>query len=123
MPIDPDEYGGNGFDFERFPFEPYPVGHVGPPDGKTIEEAFLDFHKRNPHVYDELVRLARRAQRRGVSRFGIGAMFEVLRWRYALRTQGDEFKLNNNHRSYYSRLIQHNEPDLEGFFQTRKLHA
>lgn len=109
--------------FDVFPVEPYPTDHVGPPDGLTIEEAFLRFHAANPHVYRELVALARRAKRRGARKLGVGMMFEVLRWRHTLRTGGDEFKLNNNYRSYYARLIMLRERDLAGIFETRRLHT
>ena len=101
---------------------PEPVGHVGP-NGCSIETAFREFHADNPHVYDELVMLARRARSRGAVRIGIGMLFEVLRWRYTLRTVGDDFKLNNNYRSYYARLIMMREPDLAEIFETRQLHA
>ena len=113
----------NEIEFQFYPVVEHPVAHVGPPDGMTIEEAFWRFHEANPHVYDELVMLVRRAQRRGVRKLGIGMLFEVLRWRHALRTGGDEFKLNNNYRSYYSRLMMIREPGLEGIFETRRLHA
>lgn len=109
--------------FDNYPTVPYPTGHVGPPEGMSIEQAFWVFHYANPQVYAELVMLARRAVRRGVHRIGIGMLFEVLRWRVALRTQGDEFKLNNNYRSYYARLIMSREPDLVGVFETRRLRA
>lgn len=110
------------------PFSSYPitgavVGHVGPPTGKNIEKAFLDFHRLNPHVYDELVVLTRELRSRGVMRVGIKMLFEVLRWKHLLRTSGDTFKLNNNYHSYYARLIMLNEPDLKGIFETRRLHV
>ena len=100
-----------------------PVGHVGPEPEATIREAFLRFHGDNPHIYDELVMLARRAKRRGAQRIGIGMLFEVLRWRWTLRADGDTFKLNNNYRSYYARLIMRRESDLAGIFELRALHG
>lgn len=109
--------------FDAFPVVPYPTGHHGPPEGVSIEEAFLRFHGENPQVYRELVMLARRATRAGATHLGIGMLFEVLRWRHTLRTGGDEFKLNNNYRSYYARLIMLREPDLDGVFETRRLHT
>ena len=98
-------------------------GHVGPHPEATIREAFLRFHSENPHVYAELVLLARRARRAGSQRIGIKMLFEVLRWRHTLRTGGDDFKLNNNYHSYYSRLIMTQEPDLRGVFELRRLHG
>ena len=108
--------------FESYPVVDYPAGHLGPYPEATIEEAFWRFHGDNPHVYSELVFLARRATRSGATHLGIGMLFEVLRWRHTLATGGDEFKLNNNYRSYYARLIMMNERDLVGVFETRKLH-
>jgi hypothetical protein len=90
----------------------------------TIEERFLDFHAANPWVYDELVLLARRAKRRGLKKIGIDVLFGNLRWRQAIRTSGDQgFKMNNDFRSRYPRLIMDQEPDLEGFFEVRALKA
>ncbi len=111
------------FDIFSLPVdEAAPVGHVGPRED-TIEEAFWRFHRQNPHVYAELVKLARRWKDRGIERCGIGMLFEVLRWRSGLRTGGDDFKLNNNYRSYYARLIMTREPYLADIFQLRELQA
>lgn len=109
--------------FDDLVVQPEPDGHVGPSPEATIREAFLRFHKENPHVYHELVRLTRRTVRAGATRIGIGMLFEVLRWRHTLRTGGDDFKLNNNYRSMYARLIMRTEPDLNGVFELRKLHG
>jgi hypothetical protein len=92
-------------------------------DDSHIDREFAEFHAANPHVYDELVMLARRARRAGTTRLGIGMLFEVLRWRHALRTRGDDFKLNNNYRSRYARMLMDREPDLNGVFEIRELRA
>jgi len=110
-------------DFESYPVSSAQVGHSGPSPEPTIEEAFRRFHAENPHVAQELVRLARQAKRAGATRLGMKMLFEVLRWRHTLRTGGDDFKLNNNYHAYYARLIMSENEDLEGVFETRKLHA
>ena len=51
----------------------------------------------------------------------IGMLFEVLRWEHGRATEGDQFKLNNNYRSRYARLIMTNHPELNGMFHTRTL--
>ena len=106
----------------------YPItgtvaGHVGPPAGKTIEQAFWDFHTHNPHVYRELVRLTKELVDSGSTKIGIKMLFEVLRWQHALKTHGEDFQLNNNYHSYYSRLIMTRNPKYAGIFETRQLHA
>ena len=80
---------------------------------------FAAFHACNPHVYDELVALARRLRARGIDRYGIAGLFEVLRYDYTLRTGGEPFKLNNSYRAYYARMIMANESELAGLFELR----
>lgn len=88
-----------------------------------IQYAFERFHADNPKVYSKLVELALSAKANGHERMGIGLLWERLRWYYTVEIRGnDKFKLNNNHRSRYARLIMANEPALEGFFKTRELN-
>jgi hypothetical protein len=96
---------------------------VAVPGTGSIEGNFLAFHEANPWVYRALVRLARDLHRRGRKRIGIGMLFEVLRWQHSLATvdQASDFKLNNNYRSRYARLIMDREADLAGIFETRRL--
>ena len=85
------------------------------------EAAFQAFHAENPHVYRSLVELARAAKEKGAAEIGIGMLWEVLRWRLFFETTDANFKLNNNHRSRYARLIMAQEPDLAGIFEVREL--
>ena len=91
----------------------------------TIAEQFAAFHRANPWVYEALVKLARDLVGRGRQRVGIGMLFEVLRWHYQRNTADPaaDFKLNNNYRSRYARLIMAAEPDLRRAFETRRLRA
>lgn len=103
-------------------FAAQPIVH--PRGGKTIEEAFLAFHEANPHVYELLVSLARKAKARGRSRIGMKMLYEVARWHFYLNAKSeDEYALNNNYTSRYARLMQDREPDLADMFETRKLNA
>lgn len=91
----------------------------------SIEADFQAFHAANPWVYTALVRLARDLVERGHRRIGIGMLFEVLRWQWALATvdEASEFKLNNNYRSRYARMIMARNNSLDGVFETRTLTA
>lgn len=95
------------------------------PGASSIAEAFDRFHQANPWVYTELVRLARDLHTRGRKHIGIGMLFEVLRWNWQRTTTdpNSDFKLNNNYRSRYARLIMDTEPDLTNTFETRELKA
>lgn len=92
----------------------------------TIKKSFSDFHESNPHVYDDLVRMCRKFRSRGnTGRIGIGMLFEVLRWNSHVSTIRDksDFKLNNNFRSRYARLIMKENPDLRDIFQLREIRS
>jgi CRISPR/Cas system-associated endonuclease Cas3-HD len=92
----------------------------------TIEAQFRRFNALHPAVYDELVRLCREGRAAGMERVGIGMLWEVLRWKTQLRglpALGEAFKLNNNYRSRYARLIMEREPDLADIFETRELQS
>lgn len=81
---------------------------------------FEKFHHENPHVYRKLLELAFGLKSRGRNHYGISGLFEVLRWGYAMSTTDKEFKLNNNHKPFYARLIMEREPSLKGFFDLRE---
>lgn len=89
-------------------------------DAQTTEERFAAFHAANPHVYDSLRDMALTLKAQGSRQYGMKALFEVLRFNNALRTQGDAFKLNNNYTSHYARLLMDEVPELAGFFETRE---
>ena len=86
----------------------------------TDEERFWQFHRANPQVYKELRKRALRLLAVGHRRYSIYALFNVLRWHHDIKTVGDAFKINNNHGPFYERLLMEQEPELAGFFRTRK---
>ena len=86
-----------------------------------IKEQFEAFHIENPHVYALLRELALEARKAGVRVYGISMLWEVLRWKLCVETiSNDEFKLNNNYRALYARMLMRTEPMLKDFFLTRK---
>jgi len=90
-----------------------------------LDAEFRRFHAENPHVYTALERLAFRLRNRGVQRWGVKALWEVLRYELALNTNEPvgTFRLNNNFTAYYARLLMERNPeDLGGFFETRERH-
>ena len=85
---------------------------------------FEEFHADNPRVYGVLVNLARQwVARTGRGKLGIGALYERARWEIALATADPDYKLNNNFRAYYARLIMRNNADLAGLFDLRSSEA
>ena len=57
-------------------------------------------------------------------RYGIGGLWERLRWHFHIEQGlGDDFKLNNDFRSRYARLLLEDHPELGAFFELRELRA
>ncbi len=91
----------------------------------TIEEAFQRFHAENPWILEQLLTMTEKLHRGNRKRYGIGMLWEVLRWHVAIGEikTDEDFKLNNNFRSRYVRLIVKLHPEYEQMFEMRVLRA
>lgn len=89
----------------------------------TIRDKFTAFHIGNPHVADQLERLASRMIARGRKRIGINMLSEVLRYDYYMETTdaNSEFRLCNSYRPHYARLLILRHPDWADIIETRSL--
>jgi hypothetical protein len=89
---------------------------------ETLSQKFTRFHNNNPQVYKVMVSMAKAMRSKNPNRkLGIAMLYEVIRWNYYMTTASDdEFKLNNDFKAPYARLIMQNNPDLEGAFEIRK---
>jgi hypothetical protein len=83
---------------------------------------FAKFHRENPHVYRHLRDYARKLMAQGYKRWSIAGLFEVLRYGMAIQTvTNDRFRLSNDYKPLYARMLMLNEDDLDGFFILKKL--
>jgi hypothetical protein len=94
-----------------------PPAKPAPP---TLDERFATFHVENPHVFDELLRLARVHLDRGDQRIGVKALWEELRASLSTRTDAGDFKLNNSYTAIYARHLLAAEPRLDGVIEVRR---
>lgn len=88
----------------------------------TLPE-FAKYHAENPQVYAALRRFALEAKRAGRRRMSINMLGERVRWYTDIETRGESYKVNNNFRPFYARLLMTKEPELAGFFETRTAKA
>jgi hypothetical protein len=91
--------------------------------GQSIQQRFEEFNALNPWALRHLEALTEDCVAKGFGRVGIGMLFELLRWRYGQATRGDAFRLNNNFRSRYVRLLIDRHPEWAPLFETRALRA
>lgn len=89
----------------------------------AIQRAFEKFHAANPAVFSELVAISRSYAQRGYKKIGIGHLAEIVRWQRNMTTTGDDFKINNNFRSRYARLIVAKYPEFATLFRMRELRS
>lgn len=91
----------------------------------SIDERFEAFHRANAHVYRLFVAVAREYLTETRSaHVGAKAVWEAIRWRYAIRTRGtSDIALDNSYTSRYARLAAATESDLREAFQFRRLRS
>ncbi len=88
-------------------------------------QAFEVFHTANPEVMAQLELLVQQWLRRGRGRLGIEMLWNVLRWERYMSTDdpASEWKLNNNYKAYYVRLLQQAHPEWADLFELRTSQA
>jgi len=105
---------------DQFDFDFTPI--VGDSQEQNLVARFNRFHANNPHVYINLVKLARqfRAKRpNGI--VGASMLLDILRWNFFMNVESEEdFKFPNAYAAGYARMIMKNEPDLDGIFKLHK---
>lgn len=89
-------------------------------DHINLTDKFRAFHEQNPHVYARLEELVAEAVSRGHRRIGVGALFEQLRYSEHTETNGDRYRLNNDHRADYVRLLIARHPEWADLFELRE---
>ena len=88
--------------------------------GEAHADAWLAFHISNPFVYTEICILAEKMRvevRR--SYYSIEVIINVLRWHRDMKTNDEEFKISNNHKSFYGRMYEWHYACPDFFRKTR----
>src|SRR3954463_15798477 len=95
-----------------------------------LEAEFLIYHAAHPFVYILVCRFAQEAIDKGYTRYGMGAIWERVRWEVLIHTrsniEAEDFKMPNNHRAYYARLWLKDHPEHAGekpFFRIAELRS
>ena len=101
--------------------------------GKTIQQAFQEFHANNPQVYKEFKHLALKAIRNEKTKISFKMILNVIRWevfiapveRTLFSNDGKKtrFKINDAYSSHYARLFIKDFPQHKEKIETRKLRS
>lgn len=91
----------------------------------TITERFNRFHEDNPQVANDLERMAREWFAAGNRRVSVQMLWEVLRWvkgAQGVKTE-EPYRLNDNFRGRYARLLIARNPEWADRINTRELRT
>lgn len=100
-------------------FERASFGELSP----RVVDAFVTFNREHPEVYALFKRLSLELWGLGIRRYGVGAIFERMRWHEVVERGNRDYKLNNDWRAPMVRALILDEPRFAGFFETRKSKA
>lgn len=96
----------------------------GDPDPESrLHRAALEFHAKNPHVWEMFKRYSLEAARANRGKFGARLIWERMRWYMRFETTDKDYKLNDHHPPYYARWFMEQHPEYAGFFETRKVQC
>jgi len=84
-----------------------------------ILEAFVEYHRANPEIYELFKRFANEVKVSGRRYYGAKAIMEKIRWEVNIERKGD-FKCNDHYTSCYVRLLISEDPRFKDFFETRR---
>lgn len=90
---------------------------------QAVIDRFNEWHRRNPHIYEQFKRLAYKMRATGRERYSARTIVEAMRWHYDLRTTGDVFEINGDFVPIYARLLIQNHPEFTGFFELRVVRS
>ena len=91
-------------------------------DKKTIQERFENFLDKTPWVWELFKGQVFRARKHGFKKVGAKAIIEYLRWNGRFnRLAGEDFKINNDYSSRFSRRFKDEFPDYPIEFEERAI--
>ena len=64
---------------------------------------FEEFHANNPKIFRLFCYFTKQVINAGHQKYSAEAIFNRIRWYTTVETRGDEYKVNNDYKPYYSR--------------------
>lgn len=90
--------------------------------GTSIRNAFYEFDRDNPHVYNLFKELAFKSIDAKKKKTSAKMIINVIRWHFFLQTNtDDEFRINDAFTAHYARKFIEEFPEHKTMFELRKL--
>lgn len=88
---------------------------------QSVLQRFKTYHKKNPQVFNRFSALAFQMKNTGRKVYSAETIINVMRWHTDLETNGEAFKINNDFKPLYARLLIYHYPEFDGFFKLKKV--
>lgn len=97
------------------PFEGYP---------KSVILKFRDYHNSHPKVYKLFKQYANQMKESGREHYSAEIIINQIRWHHDIKSNGaDVFKISNDFKPLYARLLVYKFPEFKDFFQFRQVRS
>lgn len=93
--------------------------------GKSIYEAFTEFHSRNPEVYKRFKEIVWLLVNKGKQKLSSKLIINFIRWELYVETTDDScpYRINDAYTAHYVRLFIKEFPEMEKYFELRALRS
>lgn len=88
---------------------------------KDLLAKFKMYHRENPEVWEEFKSMATQMLK-VTDRYSHVTMIEVMRWNSDIKG-GDPFKINNDFKALYARLMIYHYSAFKDFFELRRMKS
>lgn len=85
------------------------------------KQAWWDWHKANPQVWELFERFSFEAIQRGHKKISHWLIINRIRWETTIITQGGDFKISNDYIAFYARLFRAKHPQHKNLFNVKKM--
>jgi hypothetical protein len=79
----------------------------------------IAYHKKNPHLYDAFVILTAKVYNKGYTHYSAEGIIHAIRWESYIKANDEKYKICNDVKAFYSRLLMHTKPKYKNFFKLR----
>lgn len=85
------------------------------------KEAWWEWHKANPHVWQYFEKFAFEAVARNRKKISHWLIINRIRWETSIVTTGEDFKISNDYIAFYARLWKAKHPEHKDLFNTKRM--
>jgi len=90
--------------------------------GKTITQAFKEYHEANPFIYEYFKSYAFRMLD-ACNKISAKLIINRIRWEVRVETQAKDFKINDAFQAHYARLFLRDFPQYKKCMELRELRS